>query len=439
VPHTPASPKLSYLTDLEGRFDRLRSFATGNPHVALDGAGRLVVAPGAVFVFGGDAVDRGPEARRVVATLVEAKQRQPDQVVLIAGNRDLNKLRLVRELDGEPPPRTPEDLRRGARAPLLTWIFLHTMGAKDAFAHRRSELAAAGSAADDTAVVDSFLADLAPDGAHTAYLAAAQLAYRAGGTLFVHGGLGKESLGHVPGRRTAPGAPAAKGGAPDGELDVDLDTWVAELNAWYHEQVDAFVHRRSSADAAAWQALVAYQAPLPGARQNPTSVVYGRSADEHNNLHLPAATVRRALRRSGVSRLVIGHTPSGDSPSILRSDAFTLVCADNSHARHDQASRVHIEGDELVIDAYTDLDGSEGTSEASGTRLLHAVRLRLPTEASAQALAPIGRRLGPGGPLVRGRLPNGAWLTYLALPGWQNQQHALADAALDPALLEAPE
>src|SRR5262249_13025354 len=158
-----------------------------NPLVSLDGED-LVLAAGASFVFGGDAIDRGPYGRRIVACLTRAKRRHGERVVLLAGNRDLNKLRLARELRGHPPRKAPEGLAGG---PLLRWIFANTMGAKEAFEHRRSEL----GGADDDAVVESYLEDVAPDGALAEYLRLCQLVHRSGATLFVHGGLGEGSLG----------------------------------------------------------------------------------------------------------------------------------------------------------------------------------------------------------------------------------------------------
>src|SRR5579862_9771528 len=96
--------KVAYLTDVEGRWDKIADFCDANPLVSLE-EGRLRVADGAVFVFGGDAIDRGPQARRVVRLLTEAKGAAPDRVVLLAGNRDINKMRLALELDGHPPDR----------------------------------------------------------------------------------------------------------------------------------------------------------------------------------------------------------------------------------------------------------------------------------------------------------------------------------------------
>jgi hypothetical protein len=414
---TSGPARVAYLTDVEGMWDKVATFATGNPLVSLDAAGRLAVRAGAVFVFGGDAVDRGPDARRVVATLVEAKRRQPDQVVLLAGNRDINKLRLVRELAGEPPQRTPAELRSAPRPVLLRWIFEHTMGAPRAFALRADELARErGAPPTDDEIVDSFLDDVAPGGPLRAYLRAAQLAWRAGRTLFVHGGLSKDSLGAVPGEPT-----------PARPEDVDVDAWVARLNAWYAGQLDAFEAGRPGDDGhPAWAPLIAYQAPLPGTRVNPASVVYGRLADEHNNLRLPGDDVQRALAAAGVRRVILGHTPSGDAPSILRDRGFELVCADNSHARHGVGSKVLVHDDWLAVEGAVKLDEDGGAAE-------HAVRFVLAADDEA---TPIGRRTRGEGRLVKGALGDGRLHLYRALPGWKTEQLAVpADAvgAVEPA------
>ena len=73
---SPSVSTVAYVTDVEGRWDKLASFVEGNPDVALDEADRLQVREGCVFVFGGDAVDRGPAGRRVVRALLDAKKRQ---------------------------------------------------------------------------------------------------------------------------------------------------------------------------------------------------------------------------------------------------------------------------------------------------------------------------------------------------------------------------
>jgi len=398
-----APTRIAYLTDVEGRWDKLRSFAEDNPYVSLEGD-LLRLADGVTFVFGGDACDRGAHARRIVSVLLEARQRYGDRVVLLAGNRDINKLRLARELTGAPPPRTPTELRSGPRGPLLRWILAQTMGAKEAFEHRRTELAESGAADDEEAIAQSFLEDVAPGGLTRRYLEAARLGYRSGVTLFVHGGVTLESPG--------PG-PAAAWPPPH------VDAWLRELDAFYTEQMARF----GAGEAA--EELVAYQAPRPGTRWNQGSVVYGRVADEHANPVLPEPDVISTLRESGIRRLVVGHTPSGDCPAVVREGDFELVLADNSHGRVEPGSRLSLTDDELFIDGLTVLDdGARASVRFTARRDEEGSPLGSPLS------SPLGLRELASGRLVKGRLASGDYLLFRGLPGYRVEQTSASAAEL---------
>jgi len=386
--------RIAYVTDVEGKWDKLAGFAAENPLVTLDDRG-LRVADGAVLVFGGDAVDRGPAGRRVVATLLAAKLAQPDQVVLLAGNRDINKLRLARELTGAPPPGAPD----GPRGALLRWIFAHTMGARDAFEHRRAEL---GAVSDD-AVVDSYVDDVRPDGPMTRYLAATSLGFREGDALFLHGGVTAENLGVVPGH---------VGRAPD------VDAWIARLNAFLAASVDDFVAGREP------KALIAYQAPVPGTKLNQASVVYARPTDDRGDPVLPAAEVVANLRASGIRRAVVGHTPSGDCPAVLRDGDFALVLADNSYGRIEPGSRLMLDASTIRGAGRTVLDGGELADVA--------------WELALADDSPLGLRDPATRRLVKAQLARGDYLTFRALDGYDVEQRAVPPTSLDRASLAAP-
>jgi hypothetical protein len=219
------------------------------------------------------------------------------------------------------------------------------MGAGAAFEHRRAELAAEGRASDPESVVQSFLDDLEPGAPLAEYLGALQLAHREGGTLFVHGGVTAENLRVVP-RRS--------------ERVASVDAWLAALNAFYAESVDAFRERRSLADGTpGWADLVAYQAPIPGTRLNQASVVYARPSTTEGDPLLPPPEVVRELLEAGIGRLVVGHTPSGDFPAVLRDGEFELVLADNSYGRVESGSVVTFAGGPLCIEGETELDSGE--------------------------------------------------------------------------------
>ena len=395
--------KVAYLTDVEGRWEKLEDFCAGSSLVSYDAARGLRVADDAVFVFGGDAVDRGPAGRKIVATLLEAKRAQPDRVVLLAGNRDINKLRLARELDVR--------VASGTRGDLLRSIFSSTMGAREAFQHRHAELATEGRSSDDEGVVDSWLEDVAPQGSHTSYLAAAVLAHREGETLFLHGGVTSENLGVVPGV-------AAR--------VVGVDAWIRALNDFYEASIDAFVEGRCAPSGTPrWQELLAYQAPLRGTALNQASVVYARPSDPLGNPALPPEPVIAKLRASSVRRVVVGHTPSGDCPALLRDGTgFELVLADNSYGRLEQGSRVIIDGDALRIEGATVLDSGE-----------HA---RVAGEHEVFSPPLVGLREASSGRLVKARLDRGDYLLFRGLEGRRVEQIATTEAELLRGSLVAP-
>lgn len=405
--HGTSDRRVAYVTDLEGSYARLEGFCRRSPFVSLDEGGRLVLAPDATFVFGGDAIDRGPFGRRIAATLLDAKYRYPDRVVLLAGNRDINKLRLTRELSGEPPARAPSEVR-GESSELLRWILENTMGAKGAFGFRKDELRYEGGEPEDADVVRSFLDDLAPDGVFTEYLAACQLAVAIGPTLFVHGGVTEENLGTVPGV----------------EASLEPHAWVEQLNVFYRRSLDAYREGlRLPGGETGWAELVRYQAPTPGLGKNQRSVVYGRTCDATNNLVSPPAEVRAKLVRAGLRRVVLGHTPMGDVPSFLRTgegdEAFETVCADTSRGRLEDAPSLVLEpGGMLAIVGTARLD--------DGTDVDHGFAASLETECT-----PLGLRLRDTGHDVRSALAQDTFLACRTFEGYRSEQVALDRSELE--------
>ena len=58
----------------------------------------LLLKDDCYFVFGGDAGDKRDGTIRFVKLMIKLKQRYPDRVFLLVGNRDANKLRFLSEL-----------------------------------------------------------------------------------------------------------------------------------------------------------------------------------------------------------------------------------------------------------------------------------------------------------------------------------------------------
>jgi len=428
VARTAVSPNetpqnIAYLCDVEGRWEKIASFVKDNPLVFFDEQGRLRVKDDALFVFGGDAVDRGPDSLRVVSTLLECKRAQPSRVILLAGNRDINKLRLARELAGRPLARTPEPERSAGGPALLRWILANTMGAKDAFEHRREELSrSSGERATDEAVYESFRAEVGPSGALRALLRESALAFRAGDALFVHGGVCEQSFGVVP-----TGVISEDERHPEyRRITDDLNTWVDAINAFYRGQIESYDALAESAPLdrpAPWAALVAYQAPHPGTKANQQSVVYGRTTDSCGNPLLPERSVIDRLRRDGVHRVFVGHSPAGDCPSVLRYEDFSMVFADNSYGRVERGSQVLLMGPRTIARGACVLDdGATINTVADWTR---------------DTPGPLGARTRAERALVKAQSEDGRWVLFRAMEGYRQEQRACEPSqlgAVEPAL-----
>ena len=282
-----AEHRVSYLCDVEGDWDYLCRFVAISEALSLDEHGVLALAEGWRFVFGGDLVDKAPGDLRCGKALVELKKLHPDRVVLLLGNRDINKMRFTSELHDDelaavrdlPGPFWVESAKRVApldfvkqaaaeaeglasadqvddamlerhntKPNRLRWILKDTMGAVGHFERRREELQllGAGEVSDDD-VVRSFEASVGVgavaegDDWMRQYLELGQLAFLHRTTLFVHGGVvmcsgdrasgvtESNCIGHVPGR--------ARLGVSD---RASLQGWVDELNAWAESQVESW-------------------------------------------------------------------------------------------------------------------------------------------------------------------------------------------------------
>jgi hypothetical protein len=307
-----AAPAVVYLSDLEGDAARMHRILAAHERVR-GGPGAYALAPDTVLVHGGDTPDRGPGSLEVRDTLLALADRHPGRVLLCAGNRDVNKLRLVHELGERPTPR------------LLRTLLADTMNASRAFEFRQQELRARALPHEDADVVASYLEELTPGGAFHELLRRSRLVHRVGGTLFVHGSVTGANFGRVPGRA----APVRH-----------VDTWVRLLNRWFLAQLDAWAREvedppdgRRPGDA-----LLRYVEPAPGSPENAASVVYSRGLGEDGLPALPDAETRRWLRAQGVWRVVVGHTPAGDTPLVVRAPdgSFEVVRADHSR-RSDEA------------------------------------------------------------------------------------------------------
>ena len=368
-----------YFVDFIKRSDAL-SFAAG-PTWAADGTVDLVLTDGWRFVFGGDVCDKGGAVGgtvRVVRSLLALKRKYPSRVTILLGNRDLNKMRLtsemeasqLKQLDALPGPYwvapakrvtlkmflkrqltalKGEDLAQeeeeAADAELaelntpanrLRYVLKETMGADGEFERRQTELAVLRGVrpeeVTDEEVALSFTESVQEGGFMREFIHAGRLAEVIGNTLYCHGGL---IGGPWP---TQPGVPASHCiGFVPGRASrlLDVTQWLDALEEWRQAELRAWVARPhfseeyaasdlrgeapiwpQAAEARGGHRLMHYV--VPGCEP---SVVMGRHLD---SLGMPASQgegideVASLLNSCGVTRLVVGHTPHGNCPTVMK-------------------------------------------------------------------------------------------------------------------------
>jgi hypothetical protein len=424
APAVAAPQVVTFLSDLEGSARKLTDFLDHSPSFHKTGAGWSLAAD-AIFVVGGDNFDRFVGDLAIARTLETLRLSAKDRVLLTAGNRDLNKLRLRPELSKKAMRKAPAEkaekwqpwleawiVKAGWRtsaadidaadlakantpANRLRFILAETMGAPDAFEFRRREL---GQGTSDEAVVASFVDETRRDGSIYRILKASRLMWRVGNTLFMHGGVTDANIGVVPDK-----APAA----------ANVEEWIRRLDAWYLREFaawDAAADEWDGTGERPGEGLIRYAEPAAGKPINPESVVYNRNVDQAGKIALPGEKAIRFLRASGIDRLAIGHTPSGQVPVVLRTsdDAFEQIIVDNSRGLDPEAaSVVNFSGEPLTGTEVTSFLTTEGSADRQAVHF--RVDLRSPTR--------IGK-CEPDGAIIIAPVSDG-FVTYQLEPGFK--------------------
>ena len=398
TPLAGASPggtgmNVAYFTDVEGNWEYLASFVALSEALKRDGENedgsmRLQLNDGWRIVFGGDSCDKGGVVGgsvRVVRTLVRLKKKYPDRVTLLLGNRDLNKMRITSELADEEelhgahldeipgPYWVPEKNRVSPKKYLqllaskeipadatqptdkqlwptddqlwkyntpwnrLCWMLKDTMGSAGEEERRRKELELLnpqeGTPTEDR-VVASFVESVQEGGFMREYIELGQLAEVIDGTLFVHGG--------IVGTGWAGGATDCLGFVPGQNQRIDdVQEWVKALNEWKDMQVDEWKNQPK------WSVRpekASYDAGKRGGNElmnycvdgSPPSVVVGRHLDPKGMPRQLESALCSKLRACGVYRMVLGHTPHGNCPTMIRSGdescPFLVAMVDTSYS-----------------------------------------------------------------------------------------------------------
>lgn len=356
--------KIEFLTDVEGNWDYFVESASASevlewrgPDRGLWGPGELCLRDGGIFVFGGDAPDKGPGDIRFVKTLLSLKRRYPQRCFIVLGNRDVNKLRFFAELGdaGKFQPywnsnctyaayleKNKGKIPKGTSAELSTlWWMLDDMGCATTFKTRQRELSFLMGGASDQEVLESFRNSVDPTGWDPwmlSLLIVGHVAVVIGDVLFVHAGLPKEALGHVPGRK---------------QVFPDARQWVHALNGWKDDCLRDYITKPGWRDGGPGKGASVRLAGQPRRRGGDVLMDYGvpggndgRTVMYHNpfvngNPVLPDPQVVAFLQDSGIGVVVSGHQPHGQTPTVVRHPETGLICITADTSFSDMRANKH--------------------------------------------------------------------------------------------------
>lgn len=357
-----------YITDIEGSRQRLETFFKESGGFELGPDKNYHLKAGQQFVFGGDATDRFDGNLWVLEQLIRIKGESPKDTFYIPGNREITKMRLF--LEGQkwmlqrPPPWYDfvDELKwqrekQNTQDPYarLSYILSETMGAPD-FLELLKREASKGSPdghftkrrqIKDQNLYQWLMGELSPSGPYLKLISSMDISVRIGSTLFVHGGVHRKAIESL--RQEFPRAKS-------------LQELLELKNKWFHQQVADWINRASSwkpSSLRPGENLLRDPMPEPFQRDKLQSLMTGRMVDDHNNQMLPDELTLKLLKaeNSGIRRLVVGHTPQGSFPRIVRSidDQFEVINADTSRAPEHIVSWLRFSGsnlDTVTISGY---------------------------------------------------------------------------------------
>jgi len=357
---------IAYCTDVEGNYDYWQRYVKLSKGVSRGSNGRLALADRFSFVYGGDVCDRGDGDLRLLDDLNQLHEDFPGRVFFIHGNRDVNKMRIPIELHPAHLARPgdvywiPAKSEAGESAvDRLKYILAKTMGSPGGFDYRKNELAILGKPNADEDVVQSYLDQV--DGPYSPlmkYLQRAVIAVNFGEVLFCHGGLNANNFGWLPPRPPNANAedmpadlkltPASAGG----EMCDDVHAWITESNRRAKEEVDDFLARAKSytdslnrAYSPHWGTIGNYDHDQPGSRLGYLGMAQIAGPDKKTNpsiiyssflaAGMPAdidAEVATKLQNAGIKRIIVGHQPHGDAPTLIQQHGLQVFMGDTSYS-----------------------------------------------------------------------------------------------------------
>ncbi len=350
----PLRTTIAYLTDIEGDLNYLNRFLSLSRVLSVEDK-KIHLAPNSHLVFGGDIVDRGGFDMSVLTIMNDLKDRYPDNVHFIMGNRDANKMRIRSEIKGDHGgvywfrgtgrEGDPEmgNVRGGTER--MRFLLEKTMGCPDTFELRRNEIKILERREDvgDEEVVESFVDSCSVEGGMGRYFMRAEPVLRIGPVLFTHGGLPKPPEVKDPKDWGFSSIP------PRFDRCNDFWDWYHGLRSWVDGQKSDYATGKGGNEIWATNGGYSDQPSgggglmqygmgwIPGRKKNPT-VIYSSWLQEG----MPTSTgldsggaIRNIFEGGdGLKMVVCGHQPHGDAPLPIRvgGGEYMVLTGDTSYS-----------------------------------------------------------------------------------------------------------
>lgn len=319
---------------------------------------RLILHKDCHLVILGDLTDSGEENIFILNLLIHLKEDYGERVHIILGNRDLNKLRLLYELDEDGLKDNKGNKFRfkkwadlwenvadkSSKVEKLKFIFKDTMGAPNLFGNLRKELATGDMISDQTVYnyyVDTFIPNLVK------LMSKSKLVDVVGDTIFAHGGIQWYTRTST---RAEPNTPFVN-------KFNKLNSWALECITSSHiDKIIALVRYAEGGgvimDANSkypeYDAVNIYDYLLDRDPKKPApydmidlkdtpSVVQRRWWNDKYELKGIDKTLAKKMHNEGYRRICGGHTPVGQLPVIVQAkvddsngDCLELVLCDTT-------------------------------------------------------------------------------------------------------------
>eukprot|EP01127_Copromyxa_protea_P019715 TRINITY_DN6461_c0_g1_i1.p1 TRINITY_DN6461_c0_g1~~TRINITY_DN6461_c0_g1_i1.p1 ORF type:complete len:479 (+),score=70.96 TRINITY_DN6461_c0_g1_i1:7-1443(+) len=371
--------RLCYITDVEGNLAYFKNCLSYTEDIFYEDTAETILAlkDNVVFVHGGDTFDKGPWDIRFARQLIALKRRYPERVILIIGNRDLNKTKLSSELDEADIARPVESIsgpwwveeaervtfksflkkmieqyegpvaegqdysadlyqKYHTRTTRIKWLLKHTMGCSETFEHRRTELSelenrSKDSISDEEVADDFYRQATSPDGVYRQYLELAQICYLHGNTIITHGAITTRGLFFIPGDDNQDAKQTPHQIEQRGNRVETLTTWVDNLNSWAAKAIHEWIkypHWNSDRSDRGGRCLMGY-GYVEGMKDYSVLI---NTHFEGGNPTPVSVDLAEKLHKFGVSRILVGHKPHGFTPTPIKGNGVEIIDADTSYS-----------------------------------------------------------------------------------------------------------